>query len=179
MKTKIIIFIFLFLTFKSFSQELIDTSGNFTSQNSTVYWTHKFEKIFTFQDLLISVKKAGILNNIDIFQNTIVGQSVESFMDYRGAGFTRMSTPIILSNSSYKSFVTIENFSDGYIVTVKKITFINQNDTKQISPLFGSAQGEITPIEAIAIKKTGKFTNSFLNQAAKIIDFTLKKNYTF
>ena len=169
----------LFLSLKSFSQEIIDSSGNFVSKNGSIYWTHKFEKAFTFQNLLNSIKKAAILTNIDTFQNTIIGQSIESFMDYRGAGFNGISTPILLSNSSYKSSVIIENYDSFYVVTVKKIIFINQNDTKQVSPLFGSAQGEITPLESYAIRKTGKFTNGFLKPTAKIINYTFTKVYTF
>lgn len=100
-------------------------------------------------------------------------------MDYRGAGYTAMTTPIFLSNSSYKSSVLIENYDSFYVVTIKKIVFINQNDTKRISSLLGSAQGETSPLEDYAIKKTGKFRSNFLKPAGKIIDYTFTKLYDF
>lgn len=169
----------LFFSLQSFCQEAQDTSGSFISKNGSVYWTHKFDKSFSFTNLLNTVKRANILTNLDTFQNTIIGQSIEGFMDYRGAGFSGMSTPIFLSNSSFKSSVIIEKYDSSYVVTIKKITFINQNDTKQISSLFGSAQGETNPLEDYALKKTGKFRNSFLKPTSKIIDYTFMKLYAF
>lgn len=175
-KTILLIWILLY-SIQSYSQEIQDTSTNFISQNGSVYWSYKFEKKYTFIELLNKVKRANILTNIDTFQNTIVGQSIEAFMDSRGAGYTALSTPILLSNSSFKSSVIIERNDSSYIVIIKKIVFINQNDTKQASPLFGSAQGETSPLEDYAIKKNGKFRTNFIKPMGKIIDYTFKKFY--
>jgi hypothetical protein len=174
-----LLFMFLTISLNCFCQQSQDTSGSFISSNGSVYWSHKFEKQISFQELLISVKRAGNLTGIDTFKNTIIGQSIEGFMDYRGAGYTLMTTPIFLSTSSYRSTVLIENFDNCYVVTIKKVMFINQNDTKQVSAVFGSAQGEISPLENYAIKKTGKFRSNFLNPAGKIIDYTFIKLYAF
>ena len=171
--------LFWVLSVNCFCQGNQDSIGNFISKDGSVYWYHKFEKNISFENLLNAVKRANNLVGIDTFNNTIVGQSIESFMDYKGAGYTAMTTPIFLSNSSYKSSVLIENYDSFYVVTIKKIIFINQNDTKQISPLLGSAQGEISPLEDYAIKKTGKFKNNFAKPAGKIIDYTFSKLYDF
>lgn len=171
--------IVLFVSSNCLCQENQDTIGNFVSKNGSVYWSHKFEKSLSFDNLLISVKRSNNLIGIDTFKNTIIGQSIESFMDYRGAGYTIMTTPIFLSTSSYKSSVLLENYDSFYVVTIKNVIFINQNDTKQISPLFGSAQGEISPLENYAIKKTGKFMNNFLKPTGKIINYTFTKLYDF
>jgi len=181
MKTGIyyLLFIALFVSLNCFCQQNQDTIGNFISKNGSVYWSHKFEKSLSFQELLISVKRASNLTGIDTFNNTIIGQSIESFMDYRGAGYTFMTTPILLSTSSYKSSVLIENYDSFYVVTIKKVIFINQNDTKQISAVYGSAQGETSPLEDYAIKKTGKFRSNFPKPSGKIIDYTFTKLYDF
>lgn len=174
-----LLFIVLFVSLNCFCQQNQDTIGSFISQNGSVYWSHKFEKRLSFQELLISVKRANNLIGIDTFKNTIIGQSIESFMDYRGAGYTLMTTPTFLSTSSYKSSVLIENYDSFYVVTIKKVMLINQNDTKQISAVFGSAQGETSPLEDYAIKKTGKFRSNFSKPAGKIIDYTFTKLYDF
>jgi hypothetical protein len=169
----------LFVTKNGFCQQNQDTIGNFISKSGSVYWTHRFEKKLSFLDLLYSVKRSNNLIGIDTFKNTILGQSIESFMDYRGAGYTAMTTPIFLSNSSYKSSVLIENYDSFYVVTIKKIIFINQNDTKQVSQLLGSSQGETSPLEGYAIKKTGKFRTNFSKSSAEIIDYNFIKLYDF
>ena len=169
----------VFVSLNGFSQENQDTTGSFIAKNGSVYWSHKFKKSLSFQNLLNSVKLSNNLTGIDTFKNTIIGQSLESFMDYRGAGYTTMTTPIFLSTSSYKSSVVIENNDSFYVVTIKKIIFINQNDTKQISAVFGSAQGETSPLEDYAIKKTGKFRSNFSKPSGKIIDYTFTKLYDF
>ena len=179
MKTVYLSIIVSFLSLNSFSQTNQDTLGNFVSANGSIYWSHKYEKKLSFITLLNSVKKANILIGIDTFNNTIIGQSIESFMDYKGAGFTRTNAPIFLSNGSYKSSVMIEHFDDYYIVTIKKIIFINQNDTKLISPILGSAQGESTPLEEYSIKKTGAFRTVFINLASKIIEHNFLNFYNF
>ncbi len=174
-----LLFIILLISVNCFCQENVDSLGDFIAKNGSVYWYHKFKKSLSFENLLNSVKRANTLIGIDTFKNTIIGQSIESFMDYRGAGYTAMTTPIFLSNSSYKSSVSIENYDSFYVVTIKKIIFINQNDTKQISHLLGSAQGETSPLEDYAIKRTGKFRSNFPKPAGKIIDYTLTKLYDF
>jgi hypothetical protein len=169
----------LFASVTGFCQQKQDTIGNFISKSGSVYWSHKFDKALSFLDLLNSVKRSNNLNGIDTFKNTIIGQSIETFMDYRGAGYTKMTTPTFLSTSSYKSSVLIENYDSSYVVTIKKVIFINQNDTKQISPLFGSAQGETSRLEDYAINKTGKFRTNFSKPTGKIIDYTFIKLYEF
>lgn len=179
MKTIYLSLIVSFLSLNSLGQENQDTLGDFVSSNGSVYWSHKYEKKLSFTTLLNSIKRANILIGIDTFNNTIIGQSIESFIDYRGAGYTAMTAPTFLSSGSYKSSVLIENYDGYYTVTINKIFFINQNDTKLISPTLGSAQGESTPLETYAIKKTGKFRSMFIKPASKIIEYNFLKFYDF
>lgn len=156
-----------------------DSSGNFYSKKNDVFWKRQFDTNMTFQELVKELKKANILTNIDTFDNNITGQTVESYMDYKGAGYGIMSTPSLFVFSTYRSFVLIEWHDSSYIVTVSKIVFINQNDTKLISPTFGSSHGELYPIEGFAIKKTGEFRKGFIKPSGKIIDYTFTKTYQF
>ena len=119
----------------SFGQEIINI---FQVENSEIIWQKEFVTELTFEALTEKEKDSGILDKIEIGENKISGELKAIDVDFKGAGFTEMGTPMYLSRSYFTGFTILE-FKDGkYRLKLKKIILTQ----KYSAPL--SKQGEMT-----------------------------------
>lgn len=172
-----LIFLFALLPLVVFGQ---DSTGNFYAKNNSAIWRKSFPAKLTFQELVKEIKKTGTLTNIDTFDNAIVGQSVESAFDYRGAGYTVLTVNSgFLLNNTFKSSVLIEHHDSSYTVTIQKILFINQLASN--NGILSMSPGSITSFEDVALNKEGRFSSFYFKKTTmpKVMEYQFTKSYTF
>ena len=87
---KKLLLIFLLIPTISFSQETIN---NFIISDGLV-WQKVFETNLSYDELTNKIKELGILNNIEIADNKMIGQTKLIDADIQGAGFKRMFTSL-------------------------------------------------------------------------------------
>ncbi len=161
---------FLLISIKTFGQ-----FHHFSVKDSKVIWQQNFPTQKTFNELISATKEAGIVANIEISDNKIIGDLKPIEADYRGAGHSRSNTPIYIVNSRFTAFIIIEFSNDHYYtVLIKKINFTAKSSNGLMK------QDEQEQIEVQALKnKSDAFKNIFLGSASEILDFSFTKMFTF
>ncbi len=127
-----------------------------------------------FNQLTKKIKESGILEDIEIGENKILGQTKQIDADFKGAGYGEMSTPMYVARSFFDGFAIIE-FKDGkYRVTLKNIMLTQQYGDGL------SEEGEKTTIETFGIKKgENEMKKAFTKSPSKILDYTFTNAFTF
>ena len=117
----------------SFGQEIINI---FQVENSEIIWQKEFVTELTFEALTEKEKDSGILDKIEIGENKISGELKAIDLDFKGAGFNEMGTPMYLSRSYFTGFTILE-FKDGKyrlklkrLYLLKSIVLLCQNRVK-------------------------------------------------
>ena len=151
-----------------------ETVTNFSPENNKIIWQKVFETEMDFNQLTEKIKESGILENIEIGENKILGQTKQIDADFKGAGYGEMSTPMYVSRSFFDGFAIIE-FKDGkYRVTLKNIMLTQQYDDGL------SEEGEKTTIETFGIKKgKNEMKRAFTKSPSIILDYTFTNTFTF
>ncbi|HLV50705.1 MAG TPA: hypothetical protein VKY44_01960 [Flavobacterium sp.] len=170
---KTIIFMWLILAF-TYNLQAQDSVNNFSSENNKIIWQKVFETNLDFNQLTDKIKESGILEKIEIGENKILGQSKPIEADFKGAGYSEMSTPMYIARSFFDGFVMIE-FKDGkYRVTFKNIMLTQKyNDGL-------SKEGEKTTIETFGLKSgKNEFKGAFTKSPSKILNYTFTKSFDF
>ena len=153
-------------------QEIVN---NFQADNKEIIWVKVFvDSTMTFDKLTERIKESGLFIKMDIADNKITGETKEIDADFKGAGYSEMSTPIYISRSHINGFVVLE-FKDGrYRVTLKKIVLTQ----KYNDPL--TKQGEKTTIETFGLKKgENVMTSSFKKSPSLILNYTFSNKFEF
>lgn len=163
---KKLLLIFLLIPTISFSQETIN---NFIISDGLV-WQKVFETNLSYDELTNKIKELGILNNIEIADNKMIGQTKLIDADIQGAGFKRMSVPLYILRSLYECFALIEFKEGRYRVTLKNIILVQKYD----DPM--DKEGSRSFIEDYVIKND-VFANNFI-KPSEILDYTFTKSFT-
>ena len=166
----LISFIFAFII----SLNAQESINNFFPENNKIIWQKVFETEMEFNQLVAEIKESGILQNIEIGENKILGQTKPIDADFKGAGYGEMSTPMYVARNFFDGFAIIE-FKDGkYRVTLKNIMLTQQYDDTL------SEEGEKTTIETYGIKKgKNSIKKAFTKSSSIILDYTFSNTFTF
>jgi hypothetical protein len=137
-------------------------------------WQNIFETRLTFEALTERIKESGLFNQLDIGDNKITGEIKQLDADFKGAGFSEISTPIYIARNHLKGFVLIEFKDRRYRVILKKI-ILTQKYSDGLSQ-----QGESTPLESFALKKgTNEIRSSFQKSPSAILNHTFLNKFQF
>lgn len=147
----------------------VDTQG-FKISNGKLIWQKVYECKDSINQIVSNLKRGGILKGIEISDGTVTGSLKNIDSDYKGAGFSRGLTPMYLISDRLTCFVLIEFKKEKYRVTIKNMQLINVLE----SPI--NKIGESEPIESYALKKKNTaFKDTFLKDAATILNYTFNK----
>lgn len=170
---KTIFFTWLIFAFV-FNLKAQNTFNNFSPEDNKLIWQKVFETKLDFNQLTDKIKESGILEKIEIGENKILGQSKPIEADFKGAGYSEMTTPMYIARSFFDGFVLIE-FKDGkYRVTFKSIMLTQKyNDGL-------SKEGKKTSIETFGMKNgKNELKEAFTKSSSIILDYTFTKAFDF
>lgn len=145
--------------------------GNFKIDGTaTLYWTKVFDCDSSI-NIINYFEKSGIIDTPTKTDSTISGRIFPIEADFKGAGYSEMTTPMYVARKTITAFVLIEVRPGRYKVTLRDITLTQ----KYADGL--SAQGEITMLSTFAVKSSTKFKPAFTNAPAIIYNHTFKKRF--
>lgn len=172
MKKTIILLSIIFLTALSIVAQ--ESVNNFIPENNKIVWQKVFETNLDKAQLLDIIKVSGVFENYDIEDDKISGQINPVDADFKGAGFSEMSTPIYIARSFFDGYLIIEFKENRYRVTLKNIMLIQQYDDGL------SKAGEKTTIETYAIKNgQNELKKAFTKSPSVILDYTFTNIFNF
>lgn len=148
-------------------------NSNFLIENNKLIWQKVYEMQLGFESLVDKIKTAGVLENIEISDSKITGDLRRLSTDYRGAGFTGATTPIIVASGDLTGYIVIDYKDNKYRTTARNITLIQKFDNTQFFK-----QGQPTKVDLFAIKD-GSLKKAFLKTSAVIIDYSFTKAFLF
>lgn len=99
-----------------------------------------FETDLSFEQLSSIIKESEVIQNAEISESKIMGNTTSINPDFKGLGYGEMSTPIFISRNFVNCFSLIEFREGRYRVTLRNIILVQKYD----DPL--STEGEKTPI---------------------------------
>ena len=158
----------------SFSIKAQEAINNFSPDNNKIIWQKVFETEFNFYQLTDKTKKSGVLEKLEIGKNQILGQTKPIDADFKGAGYSEMSTPMYIARSFFDGSARIE-FKDGkYRVTLKNIMLTQQYDDGL------SEEGQKSTIEFFGIKRgKNEMKGAFKKSPSVILDYTFTNSFRF
>lgn len=144
--------------------------NNFLIEDGDIIWQKIYETNKPFEKISSFIKESGIIKSIELSENSkLTGEFSTLGADFKGAGFSEMSTPIYIARNYFSGFVIVEYKYKRYRVTIKNINLTQKyNDGL-------SAQGEVSALNTYAIKKNSTIKKMFLGSASQILDFTFSK----
>lgn len=153
MKKAIILFTALFFAIGISAQE----SEHFHVRNDGLVW----QKVYMAEGVSIEKIIQGLLplscvSDVTEVAGTVTCEIKGLRMNFKGAGYSRMSIPIYLANGIFYGYVTVQVREGRYRVTVERIVFENMGTSE---------------IEYFAIKD-GALKKGFLEKDGKIMDYT-------
>ena len=147
--------------------------NNFQNDESALSWQKVYPTAFTFEQLCGKFKDSGLLENIDVRDNKITGDLKPLEADFKGAGFSEMSTPMYIARSYFTGFVKVDYQEGKYRVTIKKVMLSQKYD----DPL--TKQGEKSTLESWGLKKGNQIRDSFKKSPSLILDYTYSRKFEF
>lgn len=154
------------------AQTITDQIDNFTVEDKKVVWQKVFETDLSFNELTDKFKESGILENMDISHNKVIGKTKLIKLLHNEAGFTNMGTPWYVVGYFIQPIAKIE-FKDGrYRVTLTNMSL----QLNQTSPVAGISEKDV--IESFVLNRD-KFKSQFTKKTSKIYDFTFNKEFDF
>lgn len=142
----------------------------FEIENDAIVWRKVYDTKLTLEQLISSLKESGNFKDIEASENKIIGQTIAIAPDYKGAGYSRGFTPIMVLSSDYSAFCLIEFKENRFRVTFKNIKLI-----KTISNALGKS-GDSMLIDMYALKNDKKrFKEAFFKDASKIYNYSFNK----
>lgn len=158
----------LIISIFAFSQDL-----SFRINNKQVEW----EKIFNTEKKLSNIKStlllSGKLKFISETENSLIGEFGDFLMDYKGAGFTQMGTPMYLnSNNRYSANFKIDIKEGKYRVTIFNIKFKGMQMSLYSGGVGMSGNNENNIEEYLLKNNKEQFKGSFNDKPYKILDYS-------
>ncbi len=153
-----------------FAQETIKGKDGFEIEDGQVIWRKIYNTDLTFEKLVASLKETGKFEDTETTENKFTGSTKKLDADFKGAGYSTMTTPMNVSGSNFQAFCLVEFKDSRYRVTVKNINLIWKNTTA-----FTTA-GQSFSFDENAIKNDKKrFRDSFNDKMSKIYDYSFNK----
>ena len=150
------------------------TTNSFEIDNNDITWQKVFDTSLSFQNLVDIIKATGLLKNIEIQKDKIFGDLMPIDADFKGAGYSEMSTPIYVSRSDIGGFFVLEYKEGKYRVTIRKM-ILTQKYSDGLTEL-----GEKTSLETYGLKKgKNEMTNAFKKSSSEILNYTFNKKFNF
>lgn len=150
-----------------------DTINNFKVEQDEIVWQKVFDTQLSFDSVISHFEEQGILESISIVNDKIIGGLKPFEADYKGAGYSRMSSPIYIVSYLFTGHVVIEFKDNRYRVTVRKI-FLEKIYNDGLSE-----SGQKETLNTFAVKKgKNSISNLFKREASKILDYTFNKLFT-
>ena len=150
------------------------TTNSFEIDNNDITWQKVFDTSLSFQNLVDIIKATGLLNNIEIQENKIIGDLKPLDADYKGAGYSEMLSPMYVSRSYIGGFLLLEYKEGKYRVKIRKM-ILTQKYSDGLTQL-----GEKTSLETYGLKKgKNEMTNSFKKSASEILNYTFNRKFNF
>lgn len=148
-------------------------TNNFLIEENEILWQKVYQTTMTFDQLLEKVKDSGLFEKMEFNDKKISGDLKSLDADFKGAGFSEMSTAIYISRSHFTGFSIIDFQEGKYRVTFKKIVLSQKYDDVL------TEQGEKTNIEFYGLKKGSQMRDSFKKNPSLILDYTLSSKFDF
>lgn len=169
-KLLIINLCFPFICMVSYAQ---DTTNNFQIVQGEIIWEKIYNTKLSFAEVSEHLKVSGLLDKIEIRENKVYGELKGLDADFKGAGFSEMTTPMYIARSRFTGFLTLEYKEGRYRVVLRKIVLIQKNSDSL------SNQGEITSLESYGLNSKGQIANFFKKTPGFILDHTFSKKFDF
>lgn len=167
MKKLLLLIIFNISVF-AFAQE-----SAFVVSNKQVVWQRIYETNKTPAEVKKILLSTGKIKFTGEDSNTLSGEISDFVMDFKGAGFTKMGTPIYLANSSKFSGNFKIEFKDGkYRATATNINSKGNRTTLYYGGISIGDNGENTLEEFALTNDREFFKGSFEGRASRIINYS-------
>jgi hypothetical protein len=145
---------------------------NFQVEKGEIIWQKVIETNMNSEEIMERIKDLGIIGNMSISDNKILGDLRPIAADFKGAGYSVTQTPIFISQNLIDGFVAVEFRDEKYRITIRRILFTHKDD-----PL--SSLGKKSTIESYGLNRNNEFNNSFQKSASEILDYTFSKIFEF
>lgn len=150
----------LFLALLFFPVMLYGQQEEFTIDDGMVAWKRVYETQAEPEAVSRNLLATGYFHDVNTIDGMVTAELRGLRMDYKGAGYKRMSLPLYIVNNTYSGFVTIQFREGRYRVSVTRIRCLN------------SRYGE-SDLETFALDKNKvSFDKKFLEAPAAIISYT-------
>lgn len=128
--------------------------NNFKIEDGNLIWQkiYQADSSLNVIDLFVT---SGIIENMIIKDNQIMGDLKPFDPDYKGAGYTEFMTPMYVARRRIKGYITIDLKDNKYRTTIKDISLIQKYDDGL------SKQGEESSLSTFALKGTTDFKPAF------------------
>jgi hypothetical protein len=163
MKTTIILFL---ISTNLFSQEV----ENFKIVDSNIIWETKIAAETTIEDLLKKLKLSGNFTDLEIIDNTLIGNLQDRNIDYKSFGYAYMHTDMYVTIYRYSAFLTISKSENEYQIKLKKI-----EATPTVKNYIADVNNAMS-LETIILRKNNtEFHKRFINKNAEMFNATFLK----
>ncbi|QIY92255.1 hypothetical protein [Chryseobacterium gallinarum] len=163
----------LIIVLLNFSIFAIAQESAFIISNKQVVWQRIYESTKSIKEVKNILSSTGKIKFTGEDANTLTGEVSDFIMDFKGAGYTKMGTPMYLSNSSKFSGNFKIEFKEGRYRAM--VTNINSKDDKTTLYYGGISigdNGENTLEEFALTNDREYFKGVFEGRASKIINFS-------
>lgn len=145
--------------------------NSFAIEEGKLIWQKVYETDLGFDELLSVTKESGLFQIVEVSDDKILAEVKSINADFKGAGYSEMSTPMYVSRSFIEGFVKIEFKQGRYRISIKNIMLIQKYDDGV------SKEGEKSSLESFAIKKGNIMKKPFTKSPSKILDYTFTKEF--
>lgn len=164
----ILLFIFLNLITFSFAQ-----NAAFVISNKQVVWQRIYESNKTSDEVKNILLQTGKLKFTSEDNNILTGEISDFIMDFKGAGYTKMGTPIYLANSSKFSGNFKIEFKEGrYRVTATNLKFKGESTSIYYGGIGFNSSGNDNLETYVLTNDREYFKGNFEGRASKIINYS-------
>lgn len=165
---KTLLIILLNISILSFAQE-----AAFIISNKQVVWQRIYESTKTPAEIKSILLATGKIKFTTEDSNTLTGEISDFIMDYKGAGYTKMGTPMYLANSSKFSGNFKIEFKEGkYRATATNINSKGNRTTLYYGGISIGDNGENTLEEFALTNDREYFKSTFDGRASRIINYS-------
>lgn len=161
---------YLLLTLMIVSGVVFGQVDNFSIDNGNISWQNIYE---SNTDVISTLKQNPKLKIAEESENQIIGYVEDFLMDYKGAGYTRMSAPAYMNENYRFSFDYKIDIKDGrYRVSIINIRSKGLSMNLYFGGLGMGDNGQST-LEAYALKSNKtEFVNTFKKNVSKIMNYS-------
>lgn len=164
---KKVLFLFVLISGFAFGQ-----MENFVIENNQVRWNKVYETTKTFDELKEAVRSNAKLKITSETENSLTGEFSDLVMNYKKAGFSYMSTPMILNETNaYHGGFKIDFKEGRYRATITNAK-TGGKTLSVYSGGIGLGSQINTTMEIMALNNKGEVRKAFPKVAGKILDTT-------